>query len=381
MKSEQSARILVTDRAGLHRVAEDLKREKLIGVDLESDSMFHYREKVCLIQISTPRRDILLDPLSLEDLSPISPIFADPGIRKVFHGADYDIRSLYRDFDIEVNSLFDTQIAARFLGIRETGLASLLKRELGVVLDKKYQKKDWSVRPLPEPMLAYAVHDTRHLIPLSNKLKKELRARGRLFWVEEECEILSRVRPAAPDESPLFLKFKGARKLDPRGLALLESILQLRDHNARGRDLPPFKILGNEPILEIATRRPATEKDLMNIKGMSARQVKTLGPSILKRARESAALPEKDLPSFPARSLTRTGSRIGGKFKALKTWRDRRAEEMGVDPSLVCTNAQIESLVLASPRRRKDLEEIDNLRAWQRRLFGGEICRALKDTA
>jgi ribonuclease D len=147
-------------------------------------------------------------------------------------------------------------------------------------------------------MRAYAVQDTCHLLSLSRILEKELRVKGRLFCVEEECELLSKVRPAPPNGNPLFLRLKGASMLDPRGLAVLESILQLRDDTARRRDLPPFKILGNEPIMEIAARRPVTERDLGRIKGLSARQVRMYGRSILKRIDESAKLPENELPAF-----------------------------------------------------------------------------------
>jgi ribonuclease D len=378
MRREQPAYLLVKNRSNLSRIAARLERETAIGVDLEADSMFHYQEKVCLIQISTPLQDILVDPLSLDDLSPLSPVFGDPNIRKVFHGADYDIRSLYRDFDIEVNSLFDTQIAARFLGIRETGLAHLLKENLGVLVEKKYQKKDWSERPLPAAMRAYAVQDTCHLLPLSRVLEKELRVKGRFFCVEEECELLSKVRPVPPDANPLFLRFKGARRLDPRGLAVLESIMQLRNDTARRRDLPPFKILGNAQIMEIAERKPVTERDLGRIKGSSRRQVRMLGRSILKKIDESTKLPENELPKFPRNTEERIGAKVSKKVKALREWREQRAKEMGTDPSLVCTNDQIHSLALAHPKRLKDLEDIDTIRAWQRRLFGSEICHILK---
>ncbi|MBL7205829.1 MAG: HRDC domain-containing protein [Desulfobacteraceae bacterium] len=378
MRREQPAYLLVKDRSNLSRIAARLERETAIGVDLEADSMFHYQEKVCLIQISTPLQDILVDPLSLDDLSPLSPVFGDPNIRKVFHGADYDIRSLYRDFDIEVNSLFDTQIAARFLGIKETGLAHLLKENLGVLVEKKYQKKDWSERPLPAAMRAYAVQDTCHLLPLSRILEKELRVKGRLFCVEEECELLSKVRPAPPDANPLFLRFKGASRLDPRDLAVLESIMQLRDDTARRRDLPPFKILGNAQIMEIVERKPVTERDLRRIKGLSARQVRMLGRSILKKIDESTKLPENELPAFPRNTEERIGAKVLKKVKALREWRGQRAKEMGNDPSLVCTNNQIHSLALAHPKKLKDLEDIDTIKAWQRRLFGSEICHILK---
>ncbi|MBN2124532.1 MAG: ribonuclease D [Deltaproteobacteria bacterium] len=370
---------MVTDPEALRLAAQGLSRERAIGVDLEADSMFHYPERVCLVQFSTPKRDILVDPLSLADLSPLRPVFADPGIRKVFHGADYDMRSLYRDFGIEVEGLFDTQIAARFLGIRETGLAALLQQKLGEPVEKKFQKKDWSRRPLPGDMLAYAVQDTRHLLPLSRMLEKELRTVGRLSWFREECEILSRVRPAQPDEHPLFMRFKGARRLDPRGLAVLESILQLREETARMRHLPLFKILGNEPVMEIARTRPETGADLAGIPGLGPVQQRMLGPAILKGIREAMALPEEALPRFPRSRQRRIGAGASRRIKALKEWRDRRAEMLGLDPSIVSTNAQIEALALAHPSKKKDLEAVAVLRRWQEKTFGQEICELLAE--
>lgn len=378
MSRKQPIYTLVKDKEHLCSIAIELKNETEIGVDLESDSMFHYGEKVCLIQISTPLKNIIIDPLSLEDLSPLAPVFSDPNIRKVLHGADYDIRSLYRDFGIEIKTLFDTHIAARLLGIPETGLASLLKKRLGIALDKKYQKKDWSERPLSPAMLAYAVHDTCHLLRLCRGLDRELREKDRLLWAEEECKRLSLVRPAPPDDSPLFLKFKDAWKLDPMSLAILASILRFREDTARRRDRPPFKILGNEQIMEIAVRKPQVNEDLLQIKGLSARQVKMLGPSILERVEKCLSLPENELPTFPPRTERRFSSKVSKGMKALRSWRKQRAKKMGIDPALVCSNAQIEFLSLASPKNLKDLEGIDTLRAWQRRLYGTEICFLLK---
>ena len=221
IKRKQPGYVWVETNRDLSRLALSLEKEPAIGVDLEADSMFHYKERVCLLQISTADQNVLLDPLALKDISPLKSVFAEPRIRKVIHGSDYDIRSLKRDFGIVVRALFDTHIAARFLGYRETGLANLLKDKFGLNIEKKYQKKDWSKRPLPTGMLDYAAQDASHLLPLSRILEKELRAKKRILWVEEECEIQSRVGPAANDRKPMFLKFKGAGKLDPRSLGSL----------------------------------------------------------------------------------------------------------------------------------------------------------------
>jgi len=379
MNQKQPPYLLVENQSDLSRIAAELQKEPVIGVDLEADSMFHYKEKVCLLQISTPSQNILVDPLSLEDLSPLSPIFSDLNIRKVFHGADYDIRSLYRDFGIEVHSLFDTHIAAKFLGIKETGLASLLERRFQVHTEKKYQKRDWSKRPLPTAMLAYAVLDTCHLLPLSRILEQELRKKARLFCVEEECELLSRVRPAEPNHNPLFWRFKGVRRLDAQNLAMLETILQFREEIALRRDRPPFKILGNGPIMEIVERKPKTLKDFEGITGLSPRLIKTLGRPLLKEIDNAMNLTEDEPPNFP---LKKAGPSIGPKvrkrIKTLKEWREKQADRLGLEPSIVCTNDQILSIVIAHPKAPKYMEKIVGVRRWQIKLFGDEICALLK---
>jgi ribonuclease D len=377
---KQPGYVWVETNRELCRLAVSLEKEPAIGVDLEADSMFHYKERVCLLQISTPSQNVLVDPLALKDISPLKPIFADPHIRKVMHGSDYDIRSLKRDFGIEVRSLFDTHIAARFLGYRETGLANLLKDKFGLNIEKKYQKKDWSKRPLPPGMLDYAAQDASHLLPLSRLLEKELRAKKRILWVEEECEIQSRVGPAVIDKKPLFLKFKGAGRLDSRSLGILEAILKFRNKTARRRDLPPFKVMSNGPIMGLVNKKPKTEAEIKDIKGLSPRQVKALGPSLLKVIGEVMDLPEENLPVYPKKAGKRLGHKAAERAKVLRKWREMRAGEMVLEPALVCSNAQIQSLVLVSPEKPEDLEGIEGLRNWQRQVFGSEICDLLKKT-
>jgi ribonuclease D len=247
----------VDTRQGLRQVADYFKTKKAIGVDLEMDSMFHYREKICLIQMATERQTFIIDPLSIPSMSLIKPLFENDRIKKVFHGADYDVRSIFRDFRIEINNLFDTELASRFLGVQQTSLESVLNSRFNVVLDKRYQKKDWSQRPLPEHMIDYAAGDACFLVPLASELEKELRHKKRLSWVKEECQWLRRVRAASNDKGPLFLNFKGAGRLKPADLVVLEARLVLADQGvppeghhrrsrARHRILPgnPHRIPG-----------------------------------------------------------------------------------------------------------------------------------------
>ena len=200
----------VDTAAKLDTVANSLVQRKTVAVDMEADSMHHYKEKICLIQIATRKTCVIIDPLPIQDLSPLNSLFANPEIQKIFHGADYDVRSLYRDFSIRIRNLFDTELACRFLGVPETGLDAVLSKRFNVQLDKRFQKKDWSRRPLPKEMIDYAAGDVFYLIPLASQLQRELKAKGRLSWTQEECDLLRNVRPTANNEEPLFLRFKGA---------------------------------------------------------------------------------------------------------------------------------------------------------------------------
>ena len=370
--------MLIENDEDLYKIVVELQKEPAIGVDLEADSMFHYQERVCLLQISTHALNIVIDPLSVEDLSPLAPIFADARIRKVFHGADYDIRSLYRDFGIEVNSLFDNQIAARFLGVREIGLASLLKEKCYVLTDKKYQKKDWSQRPLPAAMLQYAVQDICHLLSLASILERELMEKKLLFCVKEECELLSGVRPNSSRKRPFFLSFKGAAGLDPRSLAVLEKILCFRDQVARRRDCPHFKVLGNKPIIDIVRIKPLTETDLTRIKGLSPKLIDRFGRSLIEKVKEGLSLPDEALPLYPKKPRRRLISKEAARVKALKSWRERLGRKWGVDPALVCTSAQIRAIAITNPGEPENMECIEGIKKWQINLFGPDICNVLQ---
>src|SRR3989339_1673508 len=204
--SLNSITLFVESHRELKESVKTIESETRVGFDLEADSMYHFSEKVCLLQVASKNTAFAIDTVKLRDLSVLKPLFIRKEVMKIFHGADYDVRSLFRDFGIEIKNLFDTELASRFLGIKETGLEAVLRNRFDLKLEKKYQKKDWSQRPLSSDMLNYALNDVRYLVPLSEILKKELDDAGRLSWVEEECEILCRVRPSEDNGDPLFLK-------------------------------------------------------------------------------------------------------------------------------------------------------------------------------
>jgi ribonuclease D len=364
--------------AKLLKTAEALGRVRVIGVDQESDSLFHYPEKVCLVQLASEDCTFVLDPLTLKDLSPLRPLFADPTIRKVFHGADYDVRSLHRDFGFEVHHLFDTQLACQFLGMAETGLEAVLRSRFQVTLNKKFQRADWSKRPLSREMVEYASLDGRYLIPLARMLEKELKEKGRLAWVEEECRHLARVRFAPASGAPLFMKVKGAGRLDPRGLAVLETLLRIREEEALRLDIPPFKVLRNEVLLALAEKRPQTLKELTALKVMSPKETDRFGKILLNGIHRGMAVPEKELPRYPRSSPSPLPDRVRKRIARLKEWRERRAGELGLEPGILINNTLIEALAVHHPRGLKELVEVPGMKGWLVDHFGEELLQVLE---
>ncbi|MDD2539678.1 MAG: HRDC domain-containing protein [Desulfuromonadaceae bacterium] len=367
---------MITTTVRLDEIATILSQQTEIAVDLEMDSLHHYREKVCLVQVSTRHQSWLIDPLALPTLSPLAAPLANPDIVVVMHGADYDIRSLHRDFGIEVSNLFDTMVAARFLNIAEFGLAALLKMRFGIELDKKYQKADWSKRPLSREMCAYAVADTSDLLPLYDQFRAELEQKGRVTWLEEECRLICQARVTEKD-GPLFLYCKGASKLRGHSLAILEELLQLRDRQSELLDRPPFKVLSADTLIEIAECKPHSLHELSLVKGMTSGQLQRHGAGILAAVECGLTTPESKLPCFPRNGKKEVQERVKERLKNLKTWRERYCVELGLDPGVMAPNWLLEAVADTQSGDTEELALIPGMRKWQKDLFSNELMRIL----
>jgi ribonuclease D len=374
---ETNCRIIATP-ADLEKAAGQFERETAVAVDLEADSMYHFKERVCLVQIATKKLSVMVDPLMIEDLSPLKPLFSNSGIRKVFHGADYDIRSLYRDFNISINNLFDTELASRFLGLKESGLQAVLKMFFNVDIDKKFQKKDWSKRPLPKEMTVYASTDVMYLLPLAEILIRQLEEIDRMDWVREECDDLAKVRPDLTDAGPLFLKFKGAGRLKSRSLAVLEALLQFRKQVAEGKDKPLFKIISNDSMMKIATARPVSLRRLKHINTLSNRQMSMYGSDLIQAVAGALKIPDDELPVYLSRKPPILPRGAPKRIKALKTWRTSTAKTLKIHPGMLCNNALITAVAVSNPVDENALASIAGMKQWQKRVFGKEIIRVLK---
>ena len=252
----------------------------------------------------------------------------------------------------------------------------MLRSRFHVELNKKYQRADWSQRPLSPEMVEYAAMDGRYLIPLARLLEKELEEKGRLSWVEEECQFLRKVRFMRPSHAPLYLRVKGAFLLDPRSLAVLEALLEFREARARKSDLPPFKVLGNEPLLELAMKKPLCLEELETGKTLSRKQIDRYGTPLLQEIHRAMAIPDKDLPVYPRAARPDLSLPVSKRVKALKIWRDMRAKTLEMEPGILLNNVLINDLALNNPRSIEEMNEIPGLKKWLRDHFGREILTA-----
>jgi ribonuclease D len=345
----------------------------IVAVDIEADSLYSYFDKVCLIQISIPGEDLIIDPLRKIDLSVFGELLANGGITKVLHGADYDLRVLNRDFGFTVSNLIDTSVAAQLLGYEAFGLTALLERHFGVKLDKSHQRADWARRPLPSAMLEYAANDTRHLIPLASLLRDQLMTQDRWEWAVEEFRRLEMIRfseKETGDES--FRRLKGIGVLDRRALAIARDLYNWRDEMARAADRPPFKIFGNEMILEVARAKPVAAEALAKIKAVSPAYQERYAREVLRIVRKALDATEESLPTKNDSRPWMRDNALEARVARLKNVRDAVAKELKIDPAILAPRH-----VLAAVAATRDLDQVPAMREWQKRVVGDKLLNAL----
>jgi ribonuclease D len=367
---------VVQDEATLRTLLQCLEHAREIAVDTEADSLFSYREKVCLIQVTALEQDWLVDPLAGLDLGPLGRVLADPGKLKVLHDGEYDILLFKRERGFELRNLFDTRVAAATLGSKTPGLASVLEARFGVKLDKKLQTSDWRQRPLSPAQVCYARLDTHFLIPLMREQMPELARTGRDVIVESECRRLEALEP--PDNSfdaDEFVRIKGARALPPLERQVLRELYVLRERLAAEANQPPFRILNNETLILIAQTRPRHREELSRVPRVSSRQVRLYGDLLLEAVRRALELgPLKRFPALPARDGT------GGFTEEqvllhdrLKQWRKEVAERMGIDAAYVLNRHVLLRLVQQRPTDTGALARVEGVQPWQLERHGAEI--------
>jgi ribonuclease D len=336
-----------------------LRSASWVALDTEADSLHAYPEKLCLIQISTLDSDRLVDPLAAFDLDPL--LDALSGHELIMHGSDYDLRLLLKHHQFVPSAIFDTMLAGRLLGDREFGLSHLVLKYLGVKLEKGPQKANWALRPLTERMETYARNDTRHLKPLEDRLKSELRAKDRLAWHQEACARLieESTRPRSADLDSVW-RLKGSHVLGRPALAVLRELWQWRETEAIASNRPPFFIVSHEAMVGIAaaaaTRRPV---EPFLPRHFSERRRFALKHAIAKGLNigvDAQPHPIEHVQYRPSESERR-------RFQEFQKRRDAKAMELGIDPTLIASRAALSELA-----RGVD-GHADKLMRWQRELL------------
>lgn len=364
--------VWVNDQKNLDRMVEDLSMQARIAVDTESNSLHAFRERVCLIQFSIPGKDYVVDPLALDDLDPLAPLFADPKIEKIFHAAEYDLVCLKRDYDFQFSNLFDTMQAARILGYQYVGLDSILGDKFGVKVDKRHQKANWAARPLTRAQLDYARMDTHFLIPLRNMLETELHEKTRWGFAADDFALACHVDvPREKTNGASWKRFSARKDVTPRELTILSELCMCRDSIAERLDRPPFKVIPDAILLDIAKNLPEKDVDLAGI-GLSSRQIHLWGDQILDATRRGARIPlvKREQIEHPKDAVIK-------RLDKLKTWRKKVAEEIAVESDIILPKDYLYMLAEHPPKDLEALKSVMHESPFRFEKFGDQIYKLI----
>lgn len=353
-----------------------MAEQDTIAIDTESNSLHAYHERVCLIQLSSPTADFLLDPFVFTDLNALGELFARSDIQKVFHAGDYDIGCLKRDFGFRFHNLFDTLIAATALAEPNLGFAALVGKYLGVTLDKKYQRANWGERPLKDEMLSYAQYDSHYLIPLREVFLPRLKDANRLQLVLEEGEGMARlVKPIEPHCEDIW-RVRGAQDLSAEQLSLLDALNHMRERLASRRDVPPFKVLSDRALIEVAQTQPRYIEELSLLPSLSKSQVQRLGSQLMQAVGAWRENPHK----VSQRRIFRLSDAEMKRREALSVWRKQTAADEGLPSNAIISRELLERLAHLEFESIDELEQAMQYFPYRFERYGKAIFQALERT-
>lgn len=368
---------LVESADALTTLVKELGTPARIAVDTEAASYHKYSDGVCLVQLSTPVVTAVIDVVKSPDLAPLRALMAGAAVESVFHDADYDLRLLDRDHQFKISKLFDTRIAAQLLGEPGIGLAALLEKYAGIKLDKKFQRADWSKRPMEPGMLEYAAADTHYLLALRDTLAQQLREKGRLPWAEEEFGIAATARWEKGPAEEGYLKVKGARLLKPRQLAVLRELHGWREALAQKMDRATFRVMNPETLLLLAELQPRDVAALRGVRGLSPDQVERRGKELVAAVERGLAIAEKDLPRLERTRRPPPDPAFDARMDRLKVARNAAAERLGLQPGVLCPNGILEGIARVEPKSVDEMVKVEEMRRWQREVLGAELLAAV----
>lgn len=370
---ELSPPVWVNTRQTLKRMLDDLSKQPRVAVDTESNSLHAYREQVCLMQFSTPGADYLVDPLVLNDLSALGPIFENPGIEKIFHAAEYDLICLRRDFNFRFANLFDTMQAARIIGYPAVGLDRLLSEKFGIRIDKRHQKADWGARPLTAEQIHYARLDTHYLFDLRDVMEKELLEKGRWRLAQEDfARACMNGDLKQKSNGECWEKFASRKDISLQELTILAELCNWRDAEAEKLNRPPYKVVTDDLLVELAKNTPSHKVDLAGI-GLTERQIRLWGADILGAIRRGA-----EAPPVKRRQAKRQDDVVLHRLDKLKNWRKKVGQELGIESDIVLPRPYVFALAENPPKNLSELETLMKATPSRVEQFGGQILKLLR---
>ncbi len=362
--------LLVGTAGTLARVVEELRAARHFALDTESNSLFAYHYRICLIQVSTSTADYLIDTLALPDQGALRELVAEPGITVTIHAAENDVLLLNRDFGFRFHDLFDTLWAARILGWPQVGLAAILQESFGIEVDKRLQRTNWGRRPLTPEQLRYAQIDTHYLLSLADQQTAELHRCGR--W-EEALEVFAEISGIVWEEkeTPGIWRLQGVWDLAPRQQAVLKAVFDWREATASRRDVPPFKVLSSDALMALAHSQPETLAQLRAVPSLPHTLPESVERALLRAVQEGK---RQTPPSPPERNHGRPPSpEVLARYDRLRAWRTRTAEARGVEPDVVMTNQVLMGIAKANPHDLAELEAAHLLGPWRLATYGPSI--------
>ncbi|MHB8629690.1 MAG: ribonuclease D [Aggregatilineales bacterium] len=367
--------VFVTTTEHLRALAAGWQHAPLIALDTESNSLYAYRERICLVQLSTRQADYVIDPLTV-DLEPLRALFANPAIEKVFHAAEYDLICLKREYHFTIENVFDTMFAARVIGRKQYGLAALLQEFFDVQTDKHFQRADWSRRPLPIDQIRYAQQDTHYLALIRDRLLAELEAEGRLAEARELFEALTAVEPGeiSFDEDG-YWRMAGARDFNRRQMAQLRELYLWRDSQARRADCPPFKIMSDQALIGLVEANPHSPGQIYAVRALPPSLARRYSRELLQVLARGVQAPLPRRPESPPR----VEPIVQARYDALQQWRKARAIERGVESDIILNKEAMWAMARRPPMNLTDLESVPGLGPWRRNAYAAELIRVVAE--
>lgn len=358
---------------------DTLQKQPRIALDLETNGFFRYPERVCLIQVAIPDGQVfLIDPLALDDMTPLGGVLSDERVEVILHSGDHDIRSLDRDWGFRVTSLFDTSIAAAFTGMERLGLATVVESSLGVSItkDKKLQRSDWTIRPLKPKYLNYAADDVRYLLDLAENLKSDLSRLGRLGWVAEESERIAAIRYEPPDPDTAVFRVKGSRRLNGRSLAVLDSLVSYRERHIVRMGRPHFRVIPDAALVSLAANPDSRLSEVRGL-GRFARGRLASGLRAAIRRGQKADPIKRPVVKRPRTRMTKAQqAKASRRLASLKKWRTAYGKSLALDPALIWPMQSLKAIARSPEQLDMELSS-PAVRHWQRAEFAPSLRDAL----